>query len=65
MKGISVALRQYPTMPRLLGHPQLPFLDAVQEAADSTATNNKAVSNRFIKRRFRVMKIVFFGVIAQ
>lgn len=65
MKGISVALRQYPTIPRLFGHPQLPFLDAVQEAADSTANINKAVSNRFMYPVFRMMKVVFFDLIYQ
>ena len=52
-------------MPRLLGHPQLPFLDAVQEAAESNNTINKAVSNRFMYPVFRMMKVVFFDLIYQ
>lgn len=59
----SVVLPQYPTIPRFEGQPQLPFLDAVQEAADNTRIKNKAVSNRFMDARFRVMKLVFFVLI--
>ncbi|NDC77776.1 MAG: hypothetical protein EBZ67_07890 [Chitinophagia bacterium] len=65
MIGISVARRQYPTIPRFEGHPQLPFLDAVQEAADSTRIKNKAVSNRFMYAMLDVMKLAFFGLIIQ
>jgi hypothetical protein len=61
----SVVCRQYPTIPRFEGHPQLPFLDAVQEAADNTRIMNRAVSNRFMDAWFGVMKLVFFGLIVQ
>jgi hypothetical protein len=55
-----VVRRQYPTIPRFEGHPQLPFRDAVQEAAHNTNIINKAVSSRFMGTGFRVMKLVFF-----